>query len=276
MSVLDKGGSAGESGAEASLAPDRDLARRFLAVRPPPGRLLCCAVTGSHCYGFPSPDSDLDLKGIHLAKTEELLGLFAPPETHDVLQMFEGVEHDLTTHEAGKALSLLLRGNGNMLERIWSPLQVVDCPELADLRELARGALSRRAFDHYRGFFTGICKEHERTGERTAKALLYAYRVALTGVNLLLEREVECDLRALAPRYGFPEAADLAGRKRRTAEKVVLSEEEDARHRAAWPRLVELLEDARARTTLPDEPQNKAECSAWLVALRRRELEGVR
>ncbi len=42
------------------LTPDLDLARRFIATHPPPGRLLLCGITGAHHYGFPSPDSDID------------------------------------------------------------------------------------------------------------------------------------------------------------------------------------------------------------------------
>ncbi len=30
-------------------------------------------LSGAHAYGFPSPDSDLDLKAIHVAKTADLL-----------------------------------------------------------------------------------------------------------------------------------------------------------------------------------------------------------
>lgn len=256
----------------AHLLPDLELGRRFVAAKPPPGRVLCCAVTGSHHYGFPSPDSDLDLKGIHLSKTELLLGLDAPPETHDRLEIFEGVECDLTTHEAAKALGLLLRGNGNMLERIRSPFQLFATPELDDLRRLSEGALSRRFFSHYRGFFRGICAEHEKTGERRAKSLLYAYRVALTGVHLLRTGEVVGNLTTLAPIYGFEEALPLAARKRATAEKVVLSEEEDQAHRAAWPRLAAALEEARASSPLPEDPPNRAAVSAWLADLRKREL----
>ncbi|MEZ4465912.1 MAG: nucleotidyltransferase domain-containing protein [bacterium] len=58
--------------------PDLDLGRRFVAERGPAGQVLLCAVTGAHLYGFPSPDSDLDLKGIHLAPTPTLLGLQVP------------------------------------------------------------------------------------------------------------------------------------------------------------------------------------------------------
>jgi hypothetical protein len=36
-------------------------------------------LSGAHAYGFPSPDSDLDLKAIHVAKTADLLGFDVPP-----------------------------------------------------------------------------------------------------------------------------------------------------------------------------------------------------
>ena len=42
------------------LTPDLDLAHEFVAANPPHGRLLLCAVSGAHMYGFPSADSDLD------------------------------------------------------------------------------------------------------------------------------------------------------------------------------------------------------------------------
>lgn len=60
------------------LTPDeRARALRFLHAHAPPGALLQCGVTGAHAYGFLSPDSDVDLKGLHLAPTEQVLGLDA-------------------------------------------------------------------------------------------------------------------------------------------------------------------------------------------------------
>jgi uncharacterized protein len=255
-----------------NLEPDLDLGRRFLALHPPPGRVLLVAVTGSHNYGFPSPDSDIDLKGIHVAPTESLLGLDAPAETHDRLEVHEGTECDLTTHEAAKAIRLLLQGNGNVLERIHSRYQLVDTPELHELRALATGALSRRFFVHYRGYFRGVCQEHEKASALRAKPLLYAYRVALTGMHLLRTGEVVASLPELAPRYGFPEALELAAQKRATAEKVVLAPEVDALHRAAWPKLLAALEAARDESPLPEEPANRSACDAWLKNTRLQEL----
>lgn len=255
--------------------PDLDIGRRFLALHPPPGRLLCCAVTGSHLYGFPSPDSDLDLKGIHAAPAEALLGLDPPAAAHDLTADLEGVECDVTTQEVARALELVLRGNGNMLERLFSRFQLVDTPELHALRRLATDALSRRVHTHYAGYFRGRCHEHERLaaeGKPQAKTLLYAYRAALTGVHLLRTGEVEPDLTILAPQLGFPGALALVDGKRRLGEHAVVTPAEDAEHRTAWPALAALLEEALAATHLPAEPPNRAACSEWLVALRTAEL----
>lgn len=247
------------------LIPDLALAARFVEAHPPPGEVLHVGLVGAHAYGFPSEDSDLDLKGMHIAPTPSLLGLAAPPETHDVLKVWEGVEHDLTTHEVGKALSLLLRGNGNVLERLTSPLQIVDTEDLEALRALARGALSQRFFDHYRGYFGGMRREHAR--EPRAKSMLYAYRVALTGLHLLETGEVEMDVSKTAPAHGFDVDA-LIALKRAGAEKGALPEALDAAHRARWAELEEKLAAARERTALPDEPPNVAAIEAWLVERR--------
>ena len=254
------------------LAPDLDLARRFVAGLDLPGRVLLCGVTGSHYYGFPSPDSDLDLKGIYLAPTRQLLGLGSPADVFDRITLFEGAEHDITLTEARQALDLLLRGNGNMLERITTPYQLFPTPELDQLRALARGTLSRKYFRHYQGFFRGMCREHERAERPSAKTLLYAYRVALTGVHLLQTGEVVADLRVTAREHGYPDALELIALKQAGGEHGLLPPGLDAHHRAAWPRLASDLEEAHAESPLPDQPANGAELSAWLVERRLRAL----
>lgn len=255
-----------------TFTPDLELARRFIAEHAPPGELLSCALTGSHIYGFSSPDSDLDLKGIHRVPTRALLGFGKPKETHDRLQVFDGVECDLTTHEIQKAFGLLLAGNGNMLERFESPVQLYDTAAADALRQLSRGARSTRYVRHYSGFFRGMCREHTRGEAPKAKTLLYAYRVALTGVHLLLTGELVCDVRRLGPEHGFPEVLELVHYKATHHEKSAVPADMDARHRANWPRLDALLGEAKDRSPLPAEPANVAECEAWLVERRLADL----
>ncbi|MCB9594867.1 MAG: nucleotidyltransferase domain-containing protein [Sandaracinaceae bacterium] len=247
------------------LIPDMELARRFLAAHPPPGALLHVGLVGAHDYGFPSPDSDLDLKGMHLAPTTSLLGLTPISDTHDVLTELEGVELDLTTHEAGKALALLLRGNGNVLERLMAPVQAYATDALDELRALATGALSKRFAQHYRGYFGGMVREHER--EPRAKSALYACRVALTGIHLLGAAECRTDVTSNAAEYGL-DVTELIAIKRAGPEKGPLPAALDGELRASWPRLDGMLADALERTSLPDEPPNAAAIEAWLVAAR--------
>ncbi len=40
-----------------------------------PDPLLFATVSGAHLYGFPSRDSDVDLRGVHLLPAADLVGL---------------------------------------------------------------------------------------------------------------------------------------------------------------------------------------------------------
>jgi len=48
-----------------------------------PYELLFASVSGAHLYGFPSRDSDVDLRGVHVLPVAEVVGLQAGPETPD-------------------------------------------------------------------------------------------------------------------------------------------------------------------------------------------------
>lgn len=249
------------------MTPDLALGRRFLQTHARDAPLLV-GVTGAHYYGFPSRDSDFDLKGIHVAPTRAVVGLFPPPETHDYLGLFEGQEVDYTSHELALALRLLLKGNGNILERIFSPFQLLDSAEATELRELARGALSRRFYHHYRGFFGRMCDDCAKAQPRTAKGFLYAYRSALTGIHLLRTGECVGDASVLAPRYGFGRVAELLERKREGNELGELTD--PTPYEADWPRLESALQLAFDGSRLPEQAPDTGLLSDFLVRQRER------
>src|SRR5262249_54908427 len=109
-----------------------ELARAHL-----PGALFV-TVSGAHLYGFPSADSDIDLRGCHLAPLEDLIGLHRPAKTREIKAEHGGLEVELVSHEVGKYLRLLCRHNGYILEQIFSPLVVLGQEFLDCLRPLAR------------------------------------------------------------------------------------------------------------------------------------------
>ena len=254
------------------IEPDLNLARRFVAASEIPGRLLLGGITGSHHYGFASPDSDLDIKAIHLAPTESMLGLTAHEDAFERLEEFEGVECDLTSNEVGQALRLLLRGNGNMLERILCPYQLVDGPEVDALQGLARGALSRRFHDHYAGFFRAMRKDFERSERPSAKQVLYAYRVALTGIQLLRTGKLEADLSVLAEPYGFSEILAVLHQKRAGEERAPLASDAVPLFRERFHRVEAALDESLRVTALPENAPNFSDCERWLVEIRRAAL----
>ena len=248
------------------MRPDLDLARRFLSGHGPQG-ILAAGVTGAHYYGFPSPDSDLDLKGVHVADTRDIVALRPDDAGLEFLGVFEGLEVDYTSHELAFALRLLLKGNGNILERVLSPFQAIETPLAAELRSLVRAAVSRRFFHHYRGFFGRMCQDYRAAQPKTVKGLLYAYRSALTGIHLLRSGECVGDVNVLAPLYGFTQVADLVARKASGTEHGTMSATE--RFDADLARLDALLESAHDGSPLPLESDNEDALDAFLIRMRR-------
>ena len=60
--------------------------------------LLFVTVSGAHLYGFPSADSDVDLRGSFAAPLADVLGLDTPRETSEPSGMVGGVEVELVGH----------------------------------------------------------------------------------------------------------------------------------------------------------------------------------
>ena len=94
-------------------------------ARAQPFPLLFATVSGAHLYGFPSPDSDWDLRGVHVLPPAELLGLTEGPDTLTIEEKRDGFELDLVTHDAKKFFGLLLRRTVN--ERVEAFQPVTPC-----------------------------------------------------------------------------------------------------------------------------------------------------
>ena len=80
------------------------MAQRAVAEEGARREHLVVYLSGAHAYGFPSPDSDLDLKCVHVAPTGEFLGFCRPPLAVDRAEVLDGVELDYTSHELGHVL----------------------------------------------------------------------------------------------------------------------------------------------------------------------------
>ncbi|MEU8757160.1 nucleotidyltransferase domain-containing protein [Streptomyces chartreusis] len=246
-------------------ALDIDLAP-VVAEQPDP--VLFATVSGAHLYGFPSQDSDVDLRGVHLLPAADLVGLREPDETRSRMWLRDGVEMDLVTHDLRKFVRLMLRRNGYVLEQLLSPLVVHTTDAHRELTDLAPGVLTGHHAHHYRGFAGTQWRLFEKTGE--LKPLLYTFRALLTGVHLMRSGEVQAHLPTLlgevdAPGY-LPELIAAKAAREHGAADV-----DHARVAADVERLHGVLDEAQAASALPDAPAAHDALHAFVVRIR---LEG--
>ncbi len=234
-----------------------------------PHPFLFATISGAHLYGFPSPDSDVDLRACHVLPVNEFIGLRETIVTVNRMWLLDGIEVDLVSHDLVKFVTLLLRQNGNYLEQLFSPLVVLDTVWAEELRALTQaGGIARHVYQAYAGYARTQWQEWRKEalcGMGRLKPLLYAYRVSLTGIHLLRTGQVNASLVELAPEYGYPHLLDIVAAK--TTEKAVISLAIDE-HDRALAGLQEKLQAAYDNSPLPDEPTNYAALDDFVVRVR--------
>lgn len=234
--------------------------------------LLFATVSGAHLYGFPSRDSDVDLRGVHLLPVADLVGLKEPDETRSKMWLRDGVEMDLVTHDLRKFVRLMLRHNGYVLEQLLSPLVVHTTDVHAELVAHAPAVLTSHHAHHYRGFARTQWRLFEKNGE--LKPLLYTFRVLLTGIHLMRSGQVVADLPTLvgevagAPAY-LPELIDA-----KSAAEHGGAEVDRARVAADVERLHALLDEAQESSVLPGLHSAYDALHDLVVRVRLQELKG--
>lgn len=247
------------------LTPHQAGVVRMILDREPP-RSFAVALSGSHAYGFPSPDSDVDVKAIHLDPIAMLVGLHPGVSAYNHVGTFDGVKVDHTSNELGGVLKGVLQGNGSYVERTLGGLYFRASPLLDEMQDLLRRALSRRVGAYYAGFARGLLRQMTATESRL-KGVLHVMRTLLTGTHLLRTGEVVLDLPALLSAYGLGDAMYLVEAKRAGAAEVMAPGPESD----GWiPRAFDLLEEARESSPLPPDPRNESDVNEWLVEVRLR------
>ncbi len=228
------------------------LLHRIVAAQPHP--LLFATISGAHLYGFPSPDSDFDLRGAHILPLEKIVGLETRDETLEDSRVIEGLEMDIVSHDIRKFCKLLLKKNGYVLEQLNSPLVVQTTPAHAELKAIARGCFTRHHSHHYFGFAENQWKLFCKESPRRVKPLLYVYRVLLTGIWLMRTGEIEANLVTLNATFRLPYLPELIARKLGGPEQSTLTDADIAFHEAEYLRLRGELQAAHDASGLIEAP----------------------
>ena len=123
-------------GTEIAEPVREEIASRLNAIFAEEGVLPLLAIeSGSRAWGFPSPDSDYDVRFVYLRPVEEYLALYPP---RDVIERPICDEIDLNGWDVRKALDLLVRHNAVLSEWIESPLRYREHdPAIGEIAALA-------------------------------------------------------------------------------------------------------------------------------------------
>jgi len=238
------------------------------AVKSAPYPLVFATVSGAHLYGFPSADSDFDLRGVHVLAARDVVGLVTGADTLETSEIREGIELDLVTHDAKKFFSLLLKKNGYVLEQLYSPLVVHTTPEHAELKQIARDCITRHHSHHYLGFAETQWNLFQKENPRRVKPLLYTYRVLLTGIHLMRTGEIEANLVTLNEEFRLPYIGELVALKTNGAEMSTLDDTSLEFHELEYARLRSELDRAAEQSSLRETPSAKPALHDLLLRLR--------
>lgn len=217
-------------------------------------RILLACESGSRAWGFPSPDSDYDVRFIYVHPKEWYLSISEGPDFID-LPVNEVL--DINGWDLRKALRLLVKSNAVLFEWMQSPiLYKTDAMFHSGFRELARDCFSPIAVMHH---YLSMAKNkyNECLSEEDVKLKRYLYCLRAT-----LSARWIAKYRSIPPMELAPLLNDTgdASFKEKVNELVVLKacQAESYRHpheSLLEEKLLALLEEAEQ--VAPDLPAAK-------------------
>lgn len=214
---------------EDAIAPAirNDIESRLAAVEAKEGvRLLLTVESGSRAWGFPSPDSDYDVRFIYVRPRDWYLSL---TPGRDVIEAPIVDDTDLSGWDIRKALGLLLKSNAVVSEWIASPIRYRPDDEIVgDLAALADSVIDARSMAyHYASLGRNAADRWlDGDGAVPVKKYFYALRPALAIRWLRREgkRRPPMDLQSLVDAVDLSnglmdDIAALVAAKRRSNER---------------------------------------------------------
>lgn len=150
-------------------------------------KILLACETGSRAWGFPSPDSDFDIRIIYAHKKDWYLSLSEKKDSIEM--MFENNDIDVAGWDLRKSLRLLRKSNAPILERLQSPIIYKHDPLfLEGIWSLAESYYSRIATIHH---YLSMAKNFRfdlNDESYKLKKFFYALR-SVTATRWILEKD---------------------------------------------------------------------------------------
>lgn len=225
--------------------------------------VLFAGITGSHMWGLATEDADVDIRGVYVAPTRQLLSMHAG---RDTLQ--RGGIIDTQFYEVRKALGMMQSHNGNIIELALSPSVFYVSTFGEEFIKIAKGFLSKQLRHYYRGYATSQRKRAAQN--RGGKAFVYTYREIYAGIWLMREGYIEYNFRTLwknIEEAGVYHSSLLPRIFERNKWQVV-DDEEMHHFDREWIELQQVLDAHAERSTLPEIHSNDFDMDELLLSIR--------
>ena len=141
-------------------------------------KILYACETGSRAWGFPSPDSDFDIRFMYMHERDWYLSLSVRKDTVEIM---DG-DLDITGWDLKKSLTLLKKSNAPLIERFNSPIEYFSVPGFRDeFKDLIASYYSPIAvFFHHHSLATKFWEELKDKEELKLKSYFYLIRSLLS------------------------------------------------------------------------------------------------
>ncbi|MDR1202251.1 MAG: nucleotidyltransferase domain-containing protein, partial [Tannerellaceae bacterium] len=144
--------------------------------------------SGSRAWGFPSPDSDYDVRFIYVRPQNEYLNINEP---NDIIELPVNDVFDIGGWDLRKALRLFAKSNAVLFEWLQSPIIYKQDTRFVDeLKRLVTDYFSlKMGANHYLGITKGAWKEMQ-INEVRLKKYFYCLRPILAALWIIEKREI--------------------------------------------------------------------------------------
>lgn len=141
-------------------------------------KILYACETGSRAWGFPSPDSDFDIRFIYMHERDWYLSL---SQKKDSIEYMDG-DLDITGWDLRKSLGLLKKSNAPLIERFNSPIEYFVAPGFKEsFKELITNYYSPIAvFFHHHSLAKKFWEDLKDKEEFKLKSYFYLVRSLLS------------------------------------------------------------------------------------------------
>jgi uncharacterized protein len=151
--------------------------------------ILFACESGSRAWGFPSPDSDYDVRFVYTHARDWYVSL---TEKSDVIELPVNEVLDIGGWDIRKALRLMAKSNAVIFEWMQSPMMYQKNEQfLEEFRAIASGCFSPiAALHHYLSMAKGKYAECVEGPEVKLKRYMYCLRAVLSGLWIVRRKTI--------------------------------------------------------------------------------------